>query len=484
MGKGSDRIHRVDHVMCWFAICWCAITATVQSRADQAAVDSASAEPPNLAQRQSGEDWPTFLGPRGDSTSIETGIIRDWHVTPPRVVWTLELGESYGICSIARGRCFQFDRVDDFARLRCLHSETGEQLWVYQYPTDYRDAYGYNDGPRCSPIVDGNRVYIYGAEGELHCVRADNGRGLWKVDTVAEYGVVQNFFGVGSNPVVWGDLLIVMVGGSTPETEHLASSRLDAVVGDGSGIVAFDKYSGKERYRVSDELASYASLRLASIDEQPWLFAFARGGLLGLRPRDGRKYFYFPWRAKILESVNASVPVVVGNQVFISETYGPGSALLEVSPRGHKVVWADDSQQRARAMQTHWNTAIHVDGYVYGSSGRHSRDAELRCVQWNTGKVMWSQPGLLRSSLLYVDGHFVCLSEDGALSLIEAIPDKFTLISHLPRNRGTTGSGLTVGNGPPLTYPAWAAPILSHGLLYVRGKGRLVCLELIIPKPS
>lgn len=491
MGKRGNSIHRVEFFVRWCAIscvCLAASVAQSQSSVTDQTTNDATTEPANLAKRQSGEDWPTFLGPRGDSTSIETGIIRDWHKTPPRVVWAVELGESYGICSVSRGRCFQFDRAGGFARLRCLQSETGKPLWVYQYPTDYRDAYGYNGGPRCSPIVDGNRVYIYGAEGQLHCIRADDGQGMWKVDTVAKYGVVQNFFGVGSNPVVSDDLLIVMVGGSSPDTEQLPTSRLDAVVGYDSGIVAFDKYDGKERYRVSDELASYASLRLASIDNQPWLFAFARGGLLGIRPRDGKQHFYFPWRAKTLESVNASVPVVVGNQVFISETYGPGSALLEVRPSGHKVVWTDDARQRGRAMQTHWNTAIHVDGYVYGSSGRHARDAELRCIQWQTGKVMWSQPGLLRSSLLYVDGHLVCLSENGVLSLIEVTPEKFKLISRLVLDRRPAGlepaANNAIAEGALLTYPAWAAPILSHGLLYVRGKDRLVCLELITPKSS
>lgn len=460
---------------------------------------------PNLASRASGEDWPTFLGPRGDSTSIETGINLDWRQNPPRVVWSLELGESYGTCTISKGRCFQFDRSDGNARLRCSNSETGSELWSYSYPSVYRDAYGYNSGPRCSPIVDGNRVYIYGVEGELHCVRASDGKGLWRVDTVDEYAVVQNFFGVGSNPVVFQDLVIAMVGGSTPETADLSTSELDKVVGNGSAIVAFDKFTGKEKYRVSDELASYASLRTAKIDGIDWLFAFVRGGLLGLDPNQGvelssRMRFFFPWRDAGLESVNASVPVVVDDQVFISETYGPGSALLRVRSNGkesnsgdaaknYTVVWQDDPSKRHRAMQTHWNTAIHVGGYLYGSSGRHSNNAEMRCIELRTGKVMWSQPGMLRSSLLYADGHLISLSENGVLALLKADPKKFELVSHLALNKPmpTTTSGATTKKtepktGPLVDYPAWAAPVLSHGLLYVRGKDRLVCLDLLTPK--
>src|SRR5207302_13899 len=133
----------------------------------------------------------------------------------------------------------------------CLKSETGEFLWKFEYATDYEDYYNYNNGPRCSPVVDGNRVYIFGAEGMLHCVRAADGELVWKVDTKAEFGVVQNFFGVGSTPVVEGDLLIVQVGGSPPGSGQFPSQNQK---GNGSGIVAFDKLTGKVRYKVTEEL--------------------------------------------------------------------------------------------------------------------------------------------------------------------------------------------------------------------------------------
>jgi hypothetical protein len=87
--------------------------------------------------------------------------------------------------------------------------------------------------------------------------------------------------------------------------------------------------------------------------------------------------------------------------------------LLRVKPGEARVVWSDAEKRRDKSMQTHWNTPIHHEGYLYASSGRHTENAELRCVELTTGKVMWSEPNLTRSSLLYVDGHFVCLGEDG-----------------------------------------------------------------------
>jgi outer membrane protein assembly factor BamB len=422
--------------------------------------------PPDLWTRKGGEDWPTFLGPRGDSTSAEKGLITPWPKGGPKVVWDKAIGIGYSMPTVSRGRLYLFDRIRNRSRLRALKAETGESIWMYEYNTAYVDMYGYNGGPRCSPVVDGNRIYIYGPEGMLHCVRASDGKLAWKVDTVSEFGVVQNFFGVGSTPVIEGDLLLAMVGGSPPGTNGPVLEQKN----NGTALVAFDKYTGKVKYKVGDDLASYASPVLATINKRRWCFLFARGGLLALEPKSGKVDFHFPWRADLLESVNASNPVVVGNRVLISESYGVGSALVEVKPGGYKKVWTDTGKGRKKSLMTHWNTPIHVGGYVYGSSGRHKPDGELRCVELATGKVMWSKPGLTRSSLLLVDGHFVCLSETGELRLLKVNPKMYEEVSSvvLEDDMGR----------PRLKEPCWAAPIISHGLMWVRGEGRLLCLEV------
>lgn len=436
----------------------------------------------DLRTRKFGVDWPSFLGPAGDSKSPERGILTKWPQQGPRLVWQSRVGTGYGMPAISRGRLFEFDRYGNRARLTCMKSETGEALWQFEYPTDYEDMYGYNNGPRCSPVVDDDRVYIFGAEGMLHCLGVEDGQVRWKVDTAAEFGVVQNFFGVGSTPVVDGELLIAMVGGSPAENRSLPPGRLDLVRPNGSGIVAFDKRTGRVKYTLGDELASYASPALATIGGRRWCFALARGGLLGFEPPTGKADFHYPWRAEILESVNASNPVVVGDLVLISECYGPGSSLLRVRPGGYEVVWADQPRSRQKSMQTHWNTPVHHAGYVYGSSGRHSNEAELRCIELTSGKVMWSEPDLTRSSLLYVDGHFVCLTEEGDLLLVRANPERFELVARVALETDQDdGVFRTFGRSRLIKAPAWAAPILSHGLLYLRGSTRLACLELIPP---
>lgn len=456
-------------------ICICALLGFIGCAAAQEPPSQRERLPPDLSTR-SGADWPAFLGPAGDSRSPAKGIPQPWPRSGPRVVWQRELGTSYGIGTVSRGRYFQFDRFDDRARLYALNAETGQPLWKYEYATDYRDLYGYNGGPRTSPVVDGPRVYAYGVEGRLICCDAETGKLRWEVDTQEKFGVVQNFFGVGSTPLIHGDLLIVMVGGSPSKSRKLPPGALDRVEANGSAIVAFDKRTGKVKYKLGDDLASYAGLQQANIDGQAWVFAFCREGLLGFDPASGKQQFSFPWRARKLESVNASTPVVVGNEVFISETYGPGSALLKVQPGMSKVVWQDDPQKRDKAMQAHWNTPVYHQGYLYGSSGRHEYNAELRCVEWKTGNVMWSEPRLTRSSLLGVGDDLICLSEDGVLRLLKANPEKYDRVSEVFL-RGDEGE-------PLLDSPCWAAPILARGLLYIRGSNRVVCLEVIPSQPE
>jgi len=424
-------------------------------------------EPPDLRTRTGGEDWPGFLGPRRDGKSSEKGLVPRWPAAGPRVVWQRKLGESFGTCSVQRGRAFHFDRYGDKVRLTCMKSETGEELWKFESATDYVDAYSDNSGPRCFPVVDADRVYVFGIDGMLHCLRVADGTVVWKKDTSRDFNVVRNFFGVGSTPVVEGELLIAQIGGSPPNSPPITSGELRGL---DSGVVAFDKRTGEVKYKISDELASYGSPVCATIAGRRWGFVYARGGLLGFEPTTGKVDFHYPWRVAMINSVNVCTPVVADDLVFVSEAYGIGGSVVKARPGGFDVVWKD-GRKRDRSFSAWWATPVHVDGYLYGSSGQQGSEPELRCVEIKTGKVAWSAPGLPACSLLYVDGHFVSLAEDGVLRLVKVNPERYEEVAKVE---------LKSQDGEPLLrFPARAAPVLSHGLLYVRGKDRLVCLELI-----
>ena len=433
-----------------------------------------SAEPqgvPHNSEQGASHDWPGFLGPSRNGKSAERGLPREWPAAGPPIVWQTSIGTGYAAPAIMDGRLYHFARFGDNERLTCLNAETGEPVWTCDYPTTYEDMLGYNNGPRATPVVDGPHVYTFGAEGMLQCVRVADGEPVWRIDTTKEFHVVKNFFGVGSTPLVWGDLLLVNVGGSPPDGPADVYAAQGRVESNGSAVVAFEKATGKVRWKTGDDVASYASPVLAKIDGRDTVFMFARGGLLAIDPAKGEVLAQFPWRARLLESVNASSPVIVDDEVFISETYELGSALVKFSGAGFEEVWTDRGRRRNRAMALHWNTPIEHEGYLYGSSGYHAPEAELRSIEWKTGQVKWSEPDMGRSSLLLIDGTLVCLSEDGTLRLIRATPERYEKLAEweLKSDDGT----------PLLKYPAWAAPALARGLLYIQGADRLVCLKLM-----
>ena len=429
----------------------------------------------NLWTRVSGDDWPQFLGPRADGKSNEVGIRKDWTGGNLPVVWEMDLGEGYGIGSVAMGRYVHFDRHEGDARVRCVNAETGVLLWSYRYKSDYSDLYGYDNGPRASPVIDGDRVYVYGVEGQVHCLSLADGKKIWSLDANKKFGVIQNFFGVASSPVVHKDLLLLMVGGSTEDSQQVAPGRLDQVVADGSGIIALNKFTGALKYKSLFDLASYSTIRIQpfdSADDRMVALAWMRASLFGFDPETGQKLFEFPYRARILESVNAAMPVVAGNDILLSECYELGSVLLNVDEYKPKVVWADRDRKRNKSLEAHWNTPIYFDGDVFGCSGRHSSNAELRCIDWKTGEVHWSNDQFSRSSLTMIDGHLIVMDESGRLALAKATPDQYEEVTRFDGGEQKIR----------FTKPCWAAPIVSHGFLFVRGAKRLVCFELIPEK--
>jgi outer membrane protein assembly factor BamB len=398
-------------------------------------------------------DWPSFLGPSHNSVSTETKLSR---VLPPPLVWEIAKGTGYASPAITGDHLVFVHRLADEEIVECLHPETGSRRWQFRYGTEFEDRYGYNNGPRSSPVIDGDRVYTMGAEGKMHCFERASGTVIWKRDLRTEYKVPQDFFGTASTPLVEGELLVVNVGAP-----------------GGPCVVGLDKTTGRERWRAGREWGpSYASPVPAVIHGKPRVFVFAggesdppAGGLMSIDPATGRVDFSFPWRSRTRESVNASCPVVFDNHVFISASYRTGSAVLEIRPDfTHRIVWT------TQEFGLHFNTAIHQAGYLYGFDGRNEPDASLACVDAASGKVVWRETpdwtesfdaggqrrqqllGTYRGSLLAADGQFLCLGELGHLLWMNLSPKGYKEVSRAWLFAATE---------------SWALPVLSRGLLYL-----------------
>lgn len=420
--------------------------------------------------------WPRFLGQGFDGVAAEAAPDIDW-TQPARFLWSIELGDGYGVGSVADGSYFQSDAeagrlgTGVSERLRCFDLATGRQKWAKSEPLAYRDLYGYEVGPRSSPTIVGNRVLTYGVAGQLVCRNAQDGAKLWSVDTNANYSVVQNFFGVGSSPLVLGDVVIVMVGGSPEADQSIAPGDLDRVSPNGSAVVAFDLATGEERWKCGDDLASYSSPRPIEIDGKTFVLMFARSGLWLIDPAQGQVRWRYDHRASILESVNAMMPVVDGNRVLISECYQVGSVLLQVAPDASQVVWQEDLRQREKSMRCHWSTPVLVGGYVYGCSGRNAPDSDFRCIEFATGNVQWMDPRRIRSSVTRVGEHLLVMEERGRLQVLKTNPVEMEEVASWDLSQAE-------GDRPALRYPCWSAPVVVGNQLIVRGDDRVISLSL------
>src|SRR5687768_5920114 len=128
------------------------------------------------------EGWGAFLGPRHNGASGETKLLKSLPKEGPAAVWEVRKGEGYAAPAVVGERLILFHRVGDEEVVECLHAERGERFWRFAYPTNYIDRYGYNNGPRCAPVIDDGRVYTYGVEGKLHCLDLKSGRVVWRRD--------------------------------------------------------------------------------------------------------------------------------------------------------------------------------------------------------------------------------------------------------------------------------------------------------------
>ncbi|MEC9352536.1 MAG: PQQ-binding-like beta-propeller repeat protein [Planctomycetota bacterium] len=400
------------------------------------------------------EDWPHWLGPRHDGSSAEKGWLKKWPEKGPPRLWEQDIGSGYSSITTSGGRLLLFHRVENSLHVDSLDPGTGKRQWRFSYPTDYEDLYGYDSGPRCAPAVYQGAVYTLGPKGLLHCLEVETGKKRWMIDIRTRYSIGANFFGTGATPLVTAGKIFCNLGG----IRFITEGKRDGMA------FAFDAKTGKELWKTVSDGGSYASPSLAEIDGAKHLFIFHRGGLSCYDPATGKERWKFPWHARFRDSVNGATPLVVGDKVFFSATYGIGSVCLQVRKDSYKTVWKDDISKRGRILDIHWTPPNYLDGHLYAFSGRNPPDAMFKCVELATGKVKWEwRSYFYRGSMIYSDGHFIAMGEFGDLALLQLSPAGHKELTRVPR---------------VLTTPAWTVPTLSGGLLYLRDTKKLICMDL------
>jgi outer membrane protein assembly factor BamB len=385
-------------------------------------------------------DWPQFLGPSRNGV-CDTALPGQWPKEGPPLRWQKKVGSGFSGPAVSTGKLILFHRIDNKETIDCFDAQTGREVWTLGYPTAYRDDFGFDEGPRATPAIDESRVYTYGAEGMLHCIDFQTGKKLWNFNTKTELHASKGFFGIACSPLIEGKSLFLNVGGK-----------------DGAGVVAFDKITGKVLWKTSEDEASYSSPAVATLDGRRCALILTRGRLVGLEPSNGKLLFQFPFRPPINSSVTAAVPLIIGDKIFVSASYGTGAALLQIKDSSVKKIWESDG-----AISAHYATPVYHKGFLYGIHGRVDPGYEpnLRCVEIESGKLVWEQR-LSAGTITLAGDELLILTERGELLRAPATSTGFK----------------ETARAQILPNQVRAHPALANGLFYARCKDKLVCVDL------
>lgn len=405
---------------------------------------SKPAEPPVAGVRTSpptaaavatpSQEWRHWRGANHDGVSPQTNWTPPAADDAPPELWKASVGIGFSSISVGNGRVYTMGHANNTDTVFCFDHLTGKELWTHSYPTELDPKY-YEGGPSATPAIDGNAVYTISKVGDVYCLEASTGKVIWSKNISQELGAEIPTWGFAGSPLVQGELLIVNVG---------------------KFGTALNKNTGAVVWTTGKEPAGYGTAVPFTMDGKMVLAVFGGKAVAGISLDKGEVLWTAPWKTDY--DVNAADPIISGNTVFVSSSYGTGAGLFEFGPSGSKQLWT------TKEMRNHYNSCVLIDGHLYGIDGHgDERKPQLKCLELKTGRVVWAEPVAGTGTLIASDGKLIVLAGKGELIIAKASPAGFEAIS---RSQVIGGK-------------CWTAPALSDGLLYVRNaQGTLVCLDL------
>lgn len=386
-------------------------------------------------------DSPQFRGPNRDGHAGSNNIANSWPASGPRPVWSANgLGSGFSAVSVAGGRVFTMGLVGNDERVFALNERDGRPGWsVSTGGGAYRDGTG--DGPRCTPTVDGQRVYALGALGDLVCLDSRTGQRRWHKNILKEFGGTAGHWGICESPLIDGEKVIVTPGGR------------------GATMVALDKNSGNVIWRSrvpGDPGPAYASAIVVEVGGVRQYVNFTSRSLVGIRADDGE----FLWQntSAANGTANCSAPVFHANHVFYASGYGTGGTCVRLESNGNTT--RSEEVYKTRQMKNHHGGMVVVDGFLYGCD-----ENILTCLDLLSGKVMWQDRSPGKGSITYADGMLIVRSEQGPVTLVEANSQRYVEKGRFDQpNRSR--------------HQSWAYPVVANGHLLLRDQETLLCYDL------
>lgn len=386
-------------------------------------------------------DWPQWRGPKRNDVNKETGLMQEWPKGGPKEVWQVKgMGEGFSTPSVAAGRVYLMGNAEGKERVLALNESDGELVW--STPIGAATEAGGFKGPRSTPTVDGDRVYVLGVRGQLACLAAADGKQIWSENIAKDFDGHVGGWGYCESVLIDGDKLICTPGGK-------------------NALVALNKNNGNLIWKAhvpGNDHADYSSAIIAEIAGVKQYIQFMGGGVVSVAAEDGK----FLWRYDQPHNgtANCSTPLYQDDLVFAASGYGNGGGLAKITGNGGG--FKAEQVYFTKEMKNHHGGMVLVDGYLYGSDD----PGLLTCIEFKTGKVMWQDRGPGKGSVAYADGRLYCRNEgSGRVFLVEANPHKYVEHGRLDQpNRSRQN--------------AWPHPVIANGRLYLRDQDLLICYDI------
>ena len=417
-----------------------------------------------LAQAAHAEDWPQWRGSDRAAVWNETGIVE---TLPPalKVGWRVPIRSGFSGPAVADGRVFITDwlenpesrTLDGTERVLALDEETGEVLWTHEWTTSYRMLMvSYAVGPRATPTVDAERLYVVGATGRLFCFEAATGRIIWSRDFIEEYDTNVPTWGIASAPLVDGDRLIAVVGGEP-----------DALV------VAFDKHTGEEIWRaieVEGEMG-YGQPVIYEAGGTRQLIIWHAAALASLDPETGAVHWSEPWEAG--SGMSVATPVRSGSYLLVTQFYfGSLMMRLDADRPTATLLWKGQGRSempdQTQGLHSLITTPIISGDHFYGVDSY----GELRGLDARTGERLWTSDRMTAQArwgtafMVRHDDRYFVNNDEGDLIVAQFTPDGYVEMSRTRLIEPTTRSGIGRGRRwdrmVNWSHPAYANQHIVH----------------------
>jgi hypothetical protein len=387
-----------------------------------------------------------WRGPGRTGIYNETGLLKKWPAGGPLIVWEYDgLGMGYSSVTVTDDAVYVTGRKETDDVLTAL-TLNGKKKWEVPYGKAW---IANHDGTRCTPTFYNGSIFLISGSGDLVCVGSD-GKIRWTKNHYSLYDSKPLQFGISESPLVFDNMVIASPGGTKASVVAFSTT-------DGKVIWAAEPVEATPQY-VNPKLIEYAGRKM--------IVTVMGENILAINAKDGKVI----WKVNYVQANegqpksyknHAITPVYRDGEILIANGYNWIALKLKLSADGNSVtrVWEN------RSFDPQLGGVVLLGDYIFGSTHQAQPVDSWACVDWKTGKTLWTAKWYSKGSVISADGMLYLYEEkSGHVALVKPDPAKLDIVSEFQ---------VTKGEGP-----FWAHPVIKNGKLYIRHGDALMVYQI------